>query len=72
MLLYNAVMPQRKLNLVRFTVNVTPEVKDKLDQLAVEHGRSLAVEAGRWLEQALRQAGQLPGEPDTGVSRPAN
>jgi hypothetical protein len=66
MMLYNGAMPPRKLNLERFSVSVSPEVKMALEKLAAENGRSLSVEAGRLLENYLRQASLLPGSSSQG------
>ena len=46
--------------MVRFSVTAPEVVKTTLQQMADEAGRSLAVEAGRLLETALRERGLLP------------
>lgn len=58
-------MSRRKLNLVRFSVAVPVEVKELLETLAVQNGRSLTLEAGRLLEDVLRERGLLTGAPPT-------
>jgi hypothetical protein len=56
-------MPRKKQNVVRFSVTTPESVKLTLERLAAENGRSLAVEAGRCLEAALRERGLLVAPP---------
>jgi hypothetical protein len=51
----NRKVGRPKLNLVRFTVTTTPEVKAWLEDAARRNGRSLAVEAGRVLAASMGQ-----------------
>jgi len=51
----NPVVGRPRLGLVRFTVVTSAEVKDQLIQQARRNGRSLSVEAGRLLTEALAQ-----------------
>ena len=69
-LVYNAVMGRRKLNLVRWSVHTPPAVKIELERLAEQHGRSLAIEAGRLLEEHLRAQNLLPVAPAQAADQP--
>jgi hypothetical protein len=70
--MYNAVMGRRKLNLVRWSVHTAPAVKAALEHQAAENGRSLALEAGRLLEEILRERNLLLVEPAREEDRPAS
>jgi len=56
-------MGRKKLNMVRFSVTVPEHVKTLLEQMAAQNGRSLSIEAGRLLEDALRGQGLLADLP---------
>jgi hypothetical protein len=65
-------MGRKKLNMVRFSVTAPETVKDIIDRLSEQNGRSLAVEAGRMLEETLRQRGLLPTENQPATERPSD
>ena len=63
-------MGRKKLNLVRFSVHMIPEVKIALEALAAQNGRSLAIEARRILAEFVQMLPPPAGAPASVTDRP--